>query len=39
MLYNESLTYIVFTLCYNEMIRAEHNTCTKTPAILAVTGF
>ncbi len=25
MLYNESLIYIVSTLCYNELIRAEHN--------------
>ncbi len=29
MLHNKSLIYITSTLCYNEMIPAEHNTWTK----------
>ncbi len=39
MLQNESLIYIVSTLCYNEMIHVKHNIWTKTSANLAVSGF
>ncbi len=39
MLHNKTLIYIVSTLCYYQMTRTDHNTWTKTPAILAVSGF